>query len=354
MPDLTAAVAWLWEGRGVAPASARALLAPVELLFRAGVAARGALYDAGIARSVEPSIATVAVGNLTVGGTGKTPIAAWVTGELAGLGARPAIVLRGYGEDEPLVHAVLNPHVPVVVSPDRVAGVREAERRGADVAVLDDAFQHRRLRRAVDLVLVSAEHFTGHARLLPSGPYREPLHALRRASGVIVTRKAASAAEAGHVADTLQRLVPGVPAAVAALSHDGLRQADGTARRALSDLRGRRVLAIAAVGDPASFFAQLAAAGASVDPASFRDHHRFAEHDVVALAPRAARADLVVCTLKDAVKLAPLWGRAASALWYVSQRVTLEREASAIHQLLRRALEARSHATQTAGSRRPT
>ena len=91
MPDLARAAAWVWEGQGAAPATARALLAPAELLFRAGVAARRALYDAGVAPSVEPSIPAIGIGNLTVGGTGKTPVSAWVARELVALGAHPAI-----------------------------------------------------------------------------------------------------------------------------------------------------------------------------------------------------------------------------------------------------------------------
>jgi tetraacyldisaccharide 4'-kinase len=242
----------------------------------------------------------------------------------------------------------------VIVSPDRADGVEEAARCGADVAVLDDAFQHRRLRRTVDLVLVSAERFTGRARLLPAGPYREPLAALRRASAVIVTRKSATPAEAAAVAARLRRAAPGVPVAVAALSLDALQEVGGDARRPLAELRGRRVLAIAAVGDPSSFVAQLSAAGAIVTPATFRDHHRFTATDGESLAARAAGVDVAVCTLKDAVELGPLWPRAASRLWYVSQRVALEQGAPALDAQLRRALDARSQATPTAGSRRPT
>src|SRR5690242_15793153 len=98
------------------------------------------LYDTGVFASHDPAIPAVSVGNVTVGGTGKTPVAAWIATELVERGARPAIVLRGYGDDEPLVHARLNPNVPVIVAADRVAGIAQARDTGATIAVLDDAF----------------------------------------------------------------------------------------------------------------------------------------------------------------------------------------------------------------------
>src|SRR3954470_7648563 len=129
-------------------------------MFGAVVGARDILYDAGWLPAAATSIPAVSIGNLTVGGTGKTPIAAWVARGLALRGAHPAVILRGYGDDEPLVHARLNPDIPVVTGADRVVTVNEAARRGADIAVLDDAFQHRRVQRMADLVLVSADRWT--------------------------------------------------------------------------------------------------------------------------------------------------------------------------------------------------
>ena len=101
---------------------------------------------------------------------------------MAARGAQPAVVLRGYGEDEPLVHERLNPSIPVIVNPDRARAVALAAARGATIAVLDDAFQHRAIRRDADLVLVSADRWTPDVRVLPAGPWREPLTALRRAT----------------------------------------------------------------------------------------------------------------------------------------------------------------------------
>ncbi|MFL5581321.1 MAG: tetraacyldisaccharide 4'-kinase [Gemmatimonadaceae bacterium] len=338
---LERAASWVWFGRGPLPATARAALAPLELAYGAAVRARAALYDRGVLASRETAIPAVSVGNVTVGGTGKTPVAAWLASALAARGARPAVVMRGYGADEPLVHAALNPAVPVVVAPDRVAGTARAREQGCDVAVLDDAFQHRRARRVADVVLLSADRWDGRVRLLPAGPYREPLDALRRASLVLVTRKAADPARAEEAASHARRAAPMVPIAVAHLAPGELRSTVDGRTLPLDALRGARALAVCAVGDPAAFLAQLRPVAGHLDAAVFPDHHAFTAEEAGALAARAERADHVVCTLKDAVKLAAHWPRAARPLWYVSQRVVLERGGGEVERLVASVLGAR-------------
>jgi tetraacyldisaccharide 4'-kinase len=333
----------LWWGNGPAARLARAALRPLEAVYAGAMLVRGALYDAGILPSRDPVLPTVSIGNLSVGGTGKTPLAAWTIAELARRGARPAIVLRGYGADEPLVHAILNPAVPVVVEADRVHGVARAAVMGADIAVLDDAFQHRRARRAADVVLVSTEQWQRSRRLLPAGPWREPLGALRRASLTIVTRRTATPVEAQRVADDLRVAAPAVPAAVVLLALDTLHDATQAHRTLpLSALSGSRTLAVAAIGDPQSFLRQLREAGAAVRSAVYPDHFRFGPADAMRVAADVRRDELVVCTLKDAVKLAPHWPREATPLWYVSQRVVVEQGSEAIRAVLDSVLRARA------------
>jgi tetraacyldisaccharide 4'-kinase len=333
----------VWFGRDPLARAGRGALAPLAWLYGAAVGARNALYDRGLLAATELALPAVSVGNMTVGGTGKTPVAAELARRLIGRGARPAIVLRGYGADEPLVHQRLNPEAVVVVGADRVAGAEEARRRGADVAVLDDALQHRRARRLADVVLLSADRWPADPRrLLPAGQWREPLGALRRASLAVVTCKAASDAAVAAVVRACGEAAPGLPVAVALLRPGELRTLASTARRrALASLRGQRVLAVAAVGDPSSFVRQLAAAGAAVDARRFPDHHAFTSREVATLAADAARADAVVCTLKDAVKLDPRWPRAAPTLWYVSQAVELRQGEAEVDRLLDRLLAAR-------------
>lgn len=333
---MSRAIERAWASDGLL---ARALT-PLSWLFALGSGLRNALYDLGLLRATALPVPAISVGNLSVGGTGKTPVAAWVARELVALGARPAIVMRGYGADEPLVHARLNPGVPVIVNADRVAGAQEAARAGATVVVLDDAFQHRRARRDVDLVLLAAEQGRS-ARLLPAGPLREGRRALRRASLVLVTRKSASRADAEAVAAEWTGFAGAPEACVLALQPDALHDARGAApAQALDALRGRRVLAISAIGVPSAFVGQLEGLGAVVTQATFPDHHAFDARDAAALAERAASVDLAVCTLKDAVKLAPLWPRIASPLWYLSQAVVVERGAAPLHEALQRLITA--------------
>lgn len=351
----------IWFGDDAIAGAARFALTPLEWLYAGGVALRGALYDAGVLPSHEPRLPAVSVGNLTVGGTGKTPVAAWFACELAARGARPAIVLRGYGDDEPLVHRQLNPALPVIASPDRLAGVERAVAEGADLAVLDDAFQHRRARRVADVVLVSADRWGRARHLLPAGPWREPLRALRRASLAIVTRKACSHAQAEAVHEALRRVAPDVPVAIGHLALGELRRVDDTPARAgaganapvervdgaaslpIDALAGERVLAISAVGDAGAFAAQLAAAGATVRAAPFPDHHRFTHAEAEHLAREIGMGERAICTLKDAVKLAPLWPREAPALWYVSQQLSIDSGRGAIEALMAALLAARHH-----------
>jgi tetraacyldisaccharide 4'-kinase len=340
----------LWFDDSLAARSARLALTPPSWLYASIVRLRGALYDHHVLHAHAAPLPVLAIGNLSVGGTGKTPLAAWAAARLRDAGARPAVLLRGYGDDEPLVHAVLNPDIPVIADADRVEGARKARAAGADCAILDDGFQHRRLARLADWVLVAAEQPPESARALPAGPWREPPSALRRATVVIVTRKIASLEAATGVATRLAT-VHGVECAIVCLAPSGVVDArDGTVHE-LERLRGQRVLAVAAIGAPTAFVAQLRARGvAECDALLFRDHHRFTDDDVARIVRTAAHADVVVCTLKDAVKLAPLWPRAALPLWYVSQRAEVERGEHFLDASLASVVSARASFSSTAGA----
>lgn len=316
----------VWESDAGAGRAARAVLAPGAWVYGGVTAMRNALYDRGLLAMRRPAIPALSLGNLSVGGTGKTPIAAWAVSELTRRGGHPTVVLRGYGGgDEVLVHERLNPAVRIVANPDRVAAAADAARLGADCVVLDDAFQHRRIARVADWVLVAAEHDPRAAARLPAGPLREGVEALGRATLVIVTRKTASAGLAAALADELADRVPGRAAAVVHLAPDAIVSVDDARREAASVLNGRAFVAVAAIGAPRAFFAQLRALGAVIDEASYRDHHRFTAADVRALERRAIGTDGVLCTLKDAVKLQSLWRGAGAPLWYVSQTAAIER-----------------------------
>jgi tetraacyldisaccharide 4'-kinase len=340
----------VWYGVDALASTVRTALIPAERLFGGLVGARDILYDAGWLPALETPIPAVSVGNLTVGGTGKTPMAAWIARGLVARGARPAVVLRGYGDDEPLVHRALNPDVPVIVGADRVAAVGRAAAAGATVAVLDDAFQHRRVQRLADIVLISADRWTGDIRLLPAGPWREPLESVRRATLVVVTRKAASDLRVGEVHEELARIAPAIPRVSVRLAPGDLVRADGSGEtRPIESVAGAAVRAILSIADPRAFVQQMQAQGATVDARIFPDHHAFAPGEVEGLAAGLTSNAIVICTLKDAVKLGPLWPRLAPPLWYVSQQVMVERGVGGLERVLDDVVRVRSGSSRTAG-----
>jgi tetraacyldisaccharide 4'-kinase len=356
----------VWHGEDLTARVARAALRPAELLYQQVIARRNAAFDARHSAAGLPAsrlLPALSVGNLTVGGTGKTPVAAWCVRQLRERGANPAIVMRGYGDDEWRVHTLLNPRTQVVVGADRVAGVITARTRGADCVVLDDAFQHRRVPRVIDMVLVSVDNWSNAVRLLPAGPFREGLDALRRASIVVLTRKATRADASEHAHSAIRQVAPSVPIArvsivptelrlAVTLRADADRQKDrtGMLSHRLDWLSGRRIVVASAIGNPGAFEAQLQEAGADiVDRQRFRDHHVYTTSDAEQLARVGERSDGVVCTLKDAVKLAALWPRQAPPLWYVSQTVVVDGGADALQEVLARVLAARVTTLHTAG-----
>lgn len=355
MPDESRGfVERVWYEKDAMATAGRAALLPLEKLFGGIVGARDVLYEAGWLPAHAVALPAVSVGNLTVGGTGKTPIAAWIARGLAARGAKPAVILRGYGDDEPLVHQTLNPDVPVVIGADRVAAIADAAKRGADIAVLDDAFQHRRARRIADIVVVSADRWTSEVRLLPAGPWREPLKAIRRASLVIVTRKAAGDAVVDEVNRRIADVAPTVPRVSVHLAPGELVLAagaseNGAAAMPIVALANRSVRAVLSIGDPSAFVAQIEASGARVRPAIYPDHHDFTATEVAAIAGGLSAGEIVVCTLKDAVKLGPLWPRLAAPLWYVSQQVMVERGVGGVEHVLDELVRARSGTSRNAG-----
>lgn len=305
--------AWASDG-----AAAR-VLAPLGWVYGGLMRVRNAAYDVGMLRRTATGVPTISIGNRSVGGTGKTPVSAWVADAIRARGGRPGIVLRGYGDDEPEVHRRLVPDAVVVADPDRVRGAARAVAAGATAIVLDDAFQHRRVARDLDVVLVAAE-WVGSARCLPAGPWREPVAGLARADLLLVTRRTASADAAAALAASLSARW-GVSSAVAYLAPGEVRAVEGPA---VLPSAGQRILAVSGIGAPGAFADQLRRSGAVVDAMPFPDHHAYTPADVRAIVARAEGTTAVVCTLKDAVKLASLWPAGAPGLWYLSHTVRFE------------------------------
>jgi tetraacyldisaccharide 4'-kinase len=270
------------------------------------MATRELAYRNGWLATRDLPLPSVAIGNLTVGGSGKTPIAIWVAQHYVSRGLVPGILLRGYGADETLVHQHAVPEARVIADPDRAAGADRALARGAQVLVLDDAFQRLDVRRDLNIAVVSAETTRAVRWPLPAGPWREGLSALERADAAVVTRKRATLEAALTLAADLQPRVKG-PVAIA---HLGLRYVEGMVsgiRHPASSLAGKRVVAASGIADPDAFVAQTKATGAAVQVATWKDHHHYRDEDVAWLAHAARRADHVVITQKDAVKLRNRW-----------------------------------------------
>jgi tetraacyldisaccharide 4'-kinase len=301
-------------------------LTPLAWGYRAGLAAREAAYAGGLLRRGRAGCPVVSIGNLTVGGTGKTPAVELVARWLAEDGRRVAVVSRGYGRrrgapveivsdggavladvdragDEPLLLARRLPGVPVVVGSDRLAAARAAAARFApDVLLLDDGFQQRRLAKDVEIVCLDARAPWGRGGLFPRGTLREPPGALRRAHLLILTHAAAR----NGVDAAVPRGAGGVPWFPAALAVEGVRRLGRGGIDPVARLQGRPLLAFAGIAVPEGFASTLREAGVVVrDLVAFPDHHRYRAADLRALAERARAvgAEALVTTEKDAMRL---------------------------------------------------
>jgi tetraacyldisaccharide 4'-kinase len=352
-----------WE-RGFPPWPDR-LLAPLETTYRGLVAARAGLYRHGLLRARTLDCAVVSVGNLTVGGTGKTPAVELAVQTLADLGHRPAVVSRGYRRrsrglqivadtasirlepeeagDEPFLLARRLPGVPVVVAASRHAAARLAcERFGVTAVVLDDGLQHRTLAKNLEIVMVRASRPWGNGHLLPRGPLREPLSALRHADLVVATTGAAEE-DLDAVRAAVARHAPGVPVLAARATPVECWEARGMRQRPLGDLAGQRLLAFAGIAAPRAFAATLDELRVEVAGwAPLADHHWYSQDELRRLDARAAQlgAAGLVTTEKDWVRLRTL-SLPERPLYVVGIRLDLLRGHDAWHRAFARACPAR-------------
>lgn len=301
-------VRWLWTSRRLDARLLRVVLLPLAGLWWSGVAIRNLRYQRGWVLVRSLPLPAVGVGNLSVGGSGKTPVASWVAQHYAARGLVPGILTSGRGRDEALVHQQRVPTARVIADPDRVMAGERARALGAEVLVLDDAFQLRGVGRDYNLAVVSAEASRAVRWPLPAGPWREGWSALRRADGLVVTRKRAGAQVAQEMLTRLRPWIrPGGVAGIVRLEvgrYEGLESGRLTPA---SSLAGKRIVAACAIADPDAFVAQTKAAGALVQVATWPDHHEFRDEDLAWLAKAARKADHVVITQKDAGKLRGRW-----------------------------------------------
>ena len=295
--------------------AARLLLFLLSWPYRLATATRNLLYRFEILRPTHVDLPVISVGNITTGGTGKTPVVAWIVKQLQDMGHRPGIISRGYRSDssgtndELKVLARLCPEVPHIQNPDRIAAANEfIARQHVDVLVLDDAYQHRRIHRNLNIVLVDATCPFGFGHLLPRGLLREPAGELRRADVALVTRSSLFSESA--LSDLRQKILqfsPNLTARCLSTQFVATSLLFGDGRvQSLATVADTQVLVMAAIGNPGAFVRTCEAAGAVVaEQFFFPDHHHYSAEDLkmVSQMADAVNAELILTTLKDMVKV---------------------------------------------------
>lgn len=304
------------------------LLWPLAVPYGAAARLRAAAYRAGVLRQKRLPGAVIGVGNLTVGGTGKTPMVLWIAERLASEGKKAAILTRGYrgqrsdanrakqgsagnapaqhaSDEVRLLRARLGDSVAIGVGANRYARGRELAARGVEYFVLDDGFQHLQLARDADIVLIDATNPFGGGRVLPAGRLREPRSALKRAGIVVITRSE----EPAPAIEAIVQRHTNAPIFYARTDLESVRSFSGRGYPGDEDAKAatRSYFAFCGIGNPEAFFADLRRWGLHVaGKRRFRDHHRFTQRDATWIegAAREAGADALLCTEKDIFNLA--------------------------------------------------
>ena len=301
------------------------LLNPYAALMRL----RRAAYHAGVLHSEHPGIPVISVGNLTMGGSGKTPLTIALGKYLHAKGKRVAVVSRGYGRasegfvlvqdgtqlladvaksgDEAQLIAMTLPNAIVIVDEDRVHGAKQAKHLGAEIVLLDDGYQHMRIRRDLNILVVDSSRTLGE--VIPFGMLREPPSAAADADVVVYTNAAHSSGAAERILSRYLR--PGIPIARVATRAETLLPLVSAADRTLSSLKNARVLAVSSIAAPERFYQVLREAGAIVTPHTLRDHAAYDRTQIERIKRHAASsaAELIVTTAKDGVKSASFFAQ---------------------------------------------
>ena len=305
------------------------LLLVISLVYRPFVFLRLQAYKKGWLKTYRPNIPVISVGNLTVGGTGKTPVVDMLSKELQSRKIKPAIISRGYGRknndtqkrlrfcenkhtdpalfgDEPYMLAIRNPEVPVYVNNSRIAAANSAEKKdNPDMLVLDDAFQHLAIHRDLNLLLIDAEHGLGNGKLIPYGILREPASQWTRADAIIVTKT--NILSANEVSEILKNeLKVTIPVFNFYFEAKFFCSLDGKDRQNIKHLAGKNLLIVSGIAQPDSFKKMLENhKGNIINHLEFADHHDYSNIDVHNILKKndEIKPDYIITTEKDAVKL---------------------------------------------------
>jgi tetraacyldisaccharide 4'-kinase len=298
--------------------------------------AASSLYEKGLQKDqtkrlrkrVKLPAPVISIGNLSVGGTGKSPLTIWICKFLLKIGLHPAVLSRGYARrgrspglvppldnpfeisglfgDEPVMISEYLPSVPVRVESNRAAsGMAALARGGVDVLVLDDGFQHLGLYRDLDIVLLDGRNAFGNGFVLPAGPLREPPSNLKRADALVITH-AGEGGDAAALGDKLRGLFPGMPVFACRHTLRGVSLTKGKPLFPLSSLLNRKAVIFSGIARPEGFFNDLRKAGLKIcDSLSFPDHHRYTTGDLSEIFGSASKygAEVIITTAKDAIRI---------------------------------------------------
>ena len=306
----------LVDGRatGLVATLGRTGLSAIEIPYESLIRLRNYGYDHSILTVKKASAPVISVGNLTLGGTGKTPLVAWLAHWFAQHNKKPAIISRGYKaktgqlSDEAAELKILLPTVPHYANKQRIIAAGEAVTKGSDVLLLDDGFQHRQISRDLNLVTIDATDPFGCNRLFPRGLLREPLWGLKRADALVLTRTdQVSIKTRNEIQEQCFQFVGSHDKPWIETEHrpSNLRLVDGTTQP-LKTLQDKRILSLSAIGNPAAFHRTLTTLGHEpVATLTFPDHHTYTTDDIhrISEETESVGAEIIVTTLKDLVKL---------------------------------------------------
>jgi len=297
------------ERAGVCGTIVKGVLRIVSWGYLAAVKIIDWAYGKGIKCKHKVDVPVVSIGNLTLGGTGKTPFAIFLADYFHSIGKKPAVLTRGYGQDESVLLKNETPLVSVYVGGDRVLSARRAVSEGRDLLILDDGFQHRRIERDLNILMIDGVNFFGNGFMFPRGVLREPTSAIERADMFVLTKvDSASRERIEEIHAFLAKCAPGKTVVDARHKPSFLTDVTGAAY-GLSFLNGKRISVVSGIGDPDYFAFLLKEEGAEIVVRhDYIDHHEYKQRDVneIYLASVSKKTENIIMTAKDYVKIKKL------------------------------------------------
>jgi len=320
-------------GGGACKRLLRFLLFLLSTVYALTIWLRNFCYDRELLKTYPAAVPVISVGNITTGGTGKTPLVIWLYNLLQRKGLKCAILTRGYKSgqgkltDEPAILAKSCPEASIIVNPDRVAGAEKAVSEfDADVILMDDGFQHRRLRRDLDIIAIDATCPFGYGRLLPAGLLREPAGSIERADAAVITRY--DQADDDSIAETkkrIEQIAPDIAVAKAAHKHPCVKAIRGEPVD-IEQLSGKTIYVFCGIGNPDAFLQRLREFGPNIAGSRiYNDHHHYTAQDISDIYEEARYlgAEIILSTEKDWIKTALLW-RKDESIFFAYLAVELE------------------------------